>query len=615
MRMLSVALLASAGLAVTPGLAAASGVAYPDGDWTQASIPSTDGVVLHADVLRPKAQYLPADGKTPVIVSIGPYFNHSGQTGPAGPAESSLYDPVGPNDGPSERFADFVEGSGLLKKGYTFVMVDLRGFGGSTGCSDWGGPGEQADVASAIKWAGTQSWSTGAVGTYGKSYDAMTGLIATTIKDPDALQYLKGVVAQEPVYDDYRYLYGDGIRRENALATPALYDAIETTPGPATDDPGYNAGTEQENASRPGCQGASWLDQAGNPDHYSDYWRARDLIAKEQGSEVPLFLTQGLTENNTAPDGTTEFLQARAGDAPTRAWLGPWQHVRGNEVCGDPDGGLVVAGDNYGVVGGTSGCTTATRGKLKMGRAGFFSEVLSFYDEHLKGIAPTTAYPPVAVQTNDGKWRPELQWPPADATGVTSPLNAGSYTDDANGTRTSTDGVWTFSPPLTDAAQLSGAGTVTVDTSVTAPGANLVADVYDVPPTNKAILIARQGRVVNQSGKYTLRLMSADWKIPAGHRIAVRIVSNNNDWWIAAIPTNQTVKVYGGSVTLPFLTYQRPQLAQGGKGISLDYWNGQVATLTAAAVTAGTRQDFTLPPAQQPQPAAMQAALDQYIGR
>jgi pimeloyl-ACP methyl ester carboxylesterase len=36
--------------------------------------------------------------------------------------------------GPSERFQDFVEGSGLLKQGYSFVMVDLRGFGGSNGC-------------------------------------------------------------------------------------------------------------------------------------------------------------------------------------------------------------------------------------------------------------------------------------------------------------------------------------------------------------------------------------------------------------------------------------------------------------------------------------------------
>lgn len=129
-------------------------------------------------------------------------------------------------------------------------------------------------------------------------------------------------------------------------------------------------------------------------------------------------------------------------------------------MCGNPDGGVVVGGQNLGIVGGTSGCNSATAGKLKMGRAGFFDEVLAFYDQYLKGAAPATSYPPVAVQTNDGKWRPELSWPPSDATPYTTELNAGTYTDDAQGDRTTTDGIWTFSPPLPYAAHLSGAGTV-----------------------------------------------------------------------------------------------------------------------------------------------------------
>src|SRR3954470_17832048 len=142
--------LSLASLAAIPAAAGAAGVAYPDADWSQAWIPSSGGVTLHADVLRPKGAT--ASTKTPVITSIGPYFTPSGQPGPAGPAEGTQYDPVGPNAGPSERFQDFVEGSGLLKKGYTFVMVDLRGFGGSNGCLDWAGPGEQADVVNAVKW-------------------------------------------------------------------------------------------------------------------------------------------------------------------------------------------------------------------------------------------------------------------------------------------------------------------------------------------------------------------------------------------------------------------------------------------------------------------------------
>ena len=64
-----------------------------------------------------------------------------------------------------------------MERGYTWVQVDLRGFGGSSGCLDWGGPGEQADVKAAVEWAAKQPWSTGKVGMYGKSYDGVTGLI------------------------------------------------------------------------------------------------------------------------------------------------------------------------------------------------------------------------------------------------------------------------------------------------------------------------------------------------------------------------------------------------------------------------------------------------------
>src|SRR4029079_10278305 len=173
MRLTLLSVLAVAVLGLAP--AAQADPPPPGSTWSQATITAPDGTRLHADVLRPSN--LPADAKTPVIVSVGPYFNHSGQTGPAGPAEGTSYHPGRPNAGPSERFQDFVEGSGLLKKGYSFAMVDLRGFGGSNGCLDWSGPGEQADVVNAVKWAAARPWSTGKVGMYGKSYDALTGLV------------------------------------------------------------------------------------------------------------------------------------------------------------------------------------------------------------------------------------------------------------------------------------------------------------------------------------------------------------------------------------------------------------------------------------------------------
>jgi uncharacterized protein len=554
-------------LAALPAGARAAEV--PEGaEWSQATFPSSDGVQLHADILRPKN--LPANAKTPVILAVGPYFNHSGQVGAAGPVQDASYDPVGP-PGPSDRFLDLVEGARLMERGYTFVMVDLRGFGGSTGCLDWAGPGEQADVVNAVKWAAAQPWSTGKVGMYGKSYDGVTGLIGVN-KRPAGL---RAVVSQEPVYDLYRYLYGDGIRRFNSVLTPALYAAIDLTPGPVLDDPAYNAGGLND-TQRPGCPVLNLTDQAANDDHYSDYWRQRNLIPGAKGSTVPLFLTQGLTENNTVADGTAQYLVNHGGYE--RAWLGPWDHVRGNE--------------------------RDESGRLKMGRAGFFDEVMRFYDRFLKGVTPAVQDPLIAVQTNDGKWRAEQSWPPSDAVKYTSPLRSGSYTDDGSGSATGssdTEGVWTISPRLPHAAHLAGSGKVVVDVATTRPNANLVVDVYDLDEYGIGPLITRQGFLARSSGEKTLDLWSADWKLAAGHRIAVRVTDANEDWWLHA-PLFDTVKVVGGSVTLPFLTYQRPATIQGDPGTQLAGYLDETIMVPPETVRDSVSSSFRLPPAQQPQP-------------
>jgi uncharacterized protein len=585
-----VLLLVTAAVAAAPSLAYGSGVAYPDADWTQAWIqsPSSAGdATLHADVLRPKGD-TNAD-KTPVILSIGPYFNHSGQTGPAGPAEGTNYDPVGPNAGPSERFQDFVEGSGLLKKGYTYVMVDLRGFGGSNGCLDWSGPGEQADVVNAVKWAASQPWSTGGVGMYGKSYDALTGLIGVDKRPPG----LKAVVSQEPVYDDYRYLYGDGMRRENSVATPALYDGIAATPGPLADTgdtPNYNV----QSLNNPVCLAQNFAAQAGDDNHDSAFWVQRNLIPGAAGSNVPLFLTQGLTENNTVADGLQQYLANHTGYE--RAWLGPWEHVRGNEQC--------ASGDS------STGCDTTNVGRLKEGRAGWFDEVMRFYGRYLKGETPTVADPPFAVQTNDGKWRSEAHWPPADMRTYTTSLKAGSYTDNAQSESTAfnspsgqpsdptvTSGVWTVSKPLPYDVHLSGSPTAAIDVTTSVSNANLVVDVYDLGADGTGPLITRQGHLVRSTGDSTipLTLWGADWKLKAGDRIAVRVTDNNQDWWTFAAPSAQPVTVRGGSIALPFLRYRRTQTIQGDPGVQLaDYLAQQTASAPADAV--GGAVDFNLPP-------------------
>jgi predicted acyl esterase len=552
--------------------------------WTQSYIQEGGGVTLHADVLRP-ANLAPG-AKTPVILSIGPYFNHSGQEGPAGAAGGLPYDPTGQQmSGPSNRFQDFIEGSGLLKKGYTYVMVDLRGYGGSTGCQDWGGPGEQADVKAAVEWAASQPWSTGSVGMYGKSYDGMTGLIGEAVEP----QGLKAVVSQEPVYDDYQYLYTNKVRFLNSVATPALYDAIAETPGQATDDPGYNVNSV-DTLPHPACSVSYWAQEAADSNHESNFWKARNLVAEAKGHSIPLFLTQGFLENNTKPEPNAwKFFNELTG--PKKAWFGMWDHIRGNDVA---------EGDNK-------------------APHPWFDQVMNFYDRYVKGEsaaqAPTDKDPAVSVETSDGSWRAEQQWPPLDSTGYTTKLHPGTYTDSFNSATTEDQdpndstgaGLWTISPPLASPAHFSGIPSSTLDVNSTAPNSDLSVDVYDIDSKGNALLLSRYAQLLPQGeSEFSFQLYGNDWLIPAGDRLGVLVTSANDGWWLPT-PTQTPVTVNSGTISLPFLKYTRPasQNLQGYKvPARLGDWTGGGGSITldAATISSNTDPNFALPPAQTDAP-------------
>jgi uncharacterized protein len=583
------ALAALTALALTP-LFTPSAQATPtwwqkDGaSWTQAYIREGGGVTLHADILRPA--HLSRRARVPVILSIGPYFNHSGQLGPVGdvPGEGAPYTPAGP-EGPSNRFQDFLDGTQLIKHGYAYVMVDLRGFGGSTGCQDWAGPGEQADVKAAVQWAARQPWSTGRVGMYGKSYDALTGVIGEAVQPKG----LEAIVAQEPVYDDYEYLYTNGVRFENSLATPALYDGIAATPGQTGDGPGYNANSENPDSS-PACPASYWASQATNNNHQSAFWKERDLAARARGHRIPLFLTQGFLENNTKPEPLAwDFFNSLRG--PKHAWFGMWDHIRGNDV---------------------------TEGDNKHPRP-WFDEVMAFFNHYVKGEpfskAPTNRYPAVAVETSNGTWRAEQQWPPVDSTGYTTKLRPGTYTDGFNSadnedtglSDTQGAGVWTISKPLPYAAHFAGIPTVRLDVSSQAQGSDLSVDVYDISPKGSALLLSRYADLLAQGeNRISMQMYGNDWLIAAGDRLGVLVTSANDGWWTPT-PTETPVAVSSGTITLPFLRYLRPAShdLRGYKvPTRLHDWlsgSGSIA-LSQSTITGATDPRFVLPPRERRAP-------------
>ena len=161
-------------------------------DLSEAYITSGDGTQLQAFVYRPRGTARP----TPVILSVTPYAGTGGNT------VDQNYDLFGdPRPAPG----DFA--TTMLAKGYSYVVVSLRGYGGSGGCFDLGGAGEQADVKASIRWAASQPWSSGKVGMIGHSYEGLTGLMGLASREPA----LAAVVTTSPPAGYHNY-FSHGLR-------------------------------------------------------------------------------------------------------------------------------------------------------------------------------------------------------------------------------------------------------------------------------------------------------------------------------------------------------------------------------------------------------------------
>ena len=133
---------------------------------------------------------------------------------------------------------------------------------------------------------------------YGKSYDAVTGLVGNDLRLPK----LKAVVAQEPVWNMYNYLFSNEVPRPNVTGTPQAYNGIATIAPPADDTEQYKANAGYEK-SHPECLSDN-LTNNNNPDLTRPTGAPVTSPAAPRATTTPLFITQGFIENNTKPEDT-----------------------------------------------------------------------------------------------------------------------------------------------------------------------------------------------------------------------------------------------------------------------------------------------------------------------
>jgi putative CocE/NonD family hydrolase len=611
--LLAVSLLAAGLVAANaqPAFAAAAprGAAASD-----AFFPSGDGTILHAEVVLPTSgckDIVNADGTTgcPVIVSMGPYFGSGVQKGPGGTAPAGLgYGDITGDAVMSDRFFDFFaynfdtdrDGKGdtnIFEMGYAVVQVDSRGYGSSGGCNDYGGYGEQMDMAAAVTWAGTRPWSNGQVGTWGKSYDAWTQVMGLAENPP----HLEAAVIQAPISDGYGIAYVNGVHHSyNWYATTDLYALYDYTPNSIFEDPNGHINSATGNVGyNPNNNGvgtpACWAQQNAevlNPDRDWYYWQERELSPRaSRNDDVAVFFTHGFTDVNTKPDQAFpvyDGLTKHNGDQ-TRAWFGQWNHVRGSDYrgCTGTGGAARCANDN-------------PHDDWVLGRAGWNEEALDWLNHYLRGedfAYQVNAQNLVEAQDQLGLWRTEAKYPSTDVVYRDFPIAKGTYADN-----NSTNGYWTVSQPVAPGEEfrITGESTFELDVSITVPNAQFVGALYDIAANGTADEISRSMYRIEQSGKITFKSQPADWLIQAGHRLGFEVKSAHSEAF--PYPTGQTVTVNSGRVRMPVPQFERevnlggvPTSARslmrdsytsGGTQIALDF-SGWTRPYTGADAAAG----------------------------
>ena len=509
--------------------------------WSESYLTSRDGTTLHADVFRPAA--IPADRRTQVMLVVSPYLGIATPEDPSGPKVLAWYRAI------------YEE---AIARGYSIVQVSVRGTGASHGCSDFGGPGEQGDVAAAIEWAARQPWSAGRVGMLGHSYDGFAGVIALGQRPRE----LAAAVLAAPAIDLYRGIYMNGVAYAQGRAVSSYYQSFALIP-PLT------AGPEGAVGAIPGRDlrcAAPLVVEGQNNDPASPFWRERDFTDRAAGSPVPVLWSHGLLDGRddysaVRPDNFLGVWRTLSG--PHRAWFGQYPHLvpGAHNTWDEPE---------------------------PVGRDGFPAEALDWLDAYVKqdagALTRTGAAPPVLVQDGSaGAWRGEPEWPPAAAQPRSMALMPGTYSDAAGNMAEQGDGpgggctglharcnpnsrtgqgAWTFSQPVGADVRLAGVARIAL--SVTGPpSAQAVAIVYDVDPQNQAALLTRGASLIGADGRAEFDLYPQDWRLRTGHRVGV-LITGSDDIYFTPGSTGAQVRVDSGTLTLPLLAGPQDGSPQGG---------------------------------------------------
>ncbi len=406
------------------------------------------------------------------------------------------YLPYRKNDGTAVR--DSIRHPYLAGHGYAAVRVDMRGSGDSDGILlDEYLPQEQADALEILEWIAAQSWCTGKIGMFGKSWGGFNALQIAAHRPP-ALKAIITIASTDDRYADDVHYMGGCLLAYDMLPWASIMLTANATPP----DPRWVGERWREMWLRRIEETPAYIESWMTHQRRSDYWKQGSVCEDWGAIDIPVYAVGGWADGYT--NAIPRLLAGLRG--PRKGLIGPWAHNFPEEGVPGP-------------------------------AIGFLQESLRWWDTWLKGIdtgimdepmlaswlqesdPPRTFYP-----DRRGRWvadpawpssnvKPEtrhlgdggrlmaeasaLRFPPATAGVLSSGYDTqawcpyglpGNFAPDQR----ATDGQWlTFTmPPADQPADYLGFPRVRLQLMVDRPQAQVAARLCDVGPDGSSTLVS-----------------------------------------------------------------------------------------------------------------------------
>ena len=321
--------------------------------------------------------------KVPIIAVISPYFSY-GQPG----------DESTPTNIVSSGRGEFIY-QNFVPHGYAFAQVSVFGTELSTGCFDYRGLGEGLGIHSAVEWLGSQDWSNGKVGLYGKSYEGATQWEAAAMGS----EYLKTIVPVSGTTALHPLLYKNGSAEARSQIMHMNYFS-------STVD--YNE-DDLDNVCPDIAEGlfagpVTYI--GGELDPYmQNYYEDRSHINKAfENWNGSIYWVQGMQDWNVdphqvfgGPEGFNWYQDYIDAGFEVRGMLGQWGHHYPDQVSSH---------DSI-----SSGNGLEARGNMT--RWDWAQDLFEWFEYYLKDKGPKPGMT-AQIQRSDGEWRIEETWPPKD---------------------------------------------------------------------------------------------------------------------------------------------------------------------------------------------------------